>query len=223
MILLKTFVIGDTHGCCKTFKDLLKKANPNLEKDKLIILGDYIDRGDESWEMLKVLRLLQERFGKEHVVLLRGNHEQMAIDFILKEDSNYLYNGGKKTIESLVQNGEELDNYLEFFMGLPLFYEDEQFIFVHGGIRPGVNIASQNENDLLWMREEFYCQPNETGKTVVFGHTPTNFINGGYKPLKVHNNIAVDTGCVYGGCLSALEIHEGKIIRIYQSSARLAS
>ena len=72
---MKKFVIGDVHGNYEELMDLLDKINPNLRQDKLIYLGDYIDRGPQSYKVIRFLIDLQNKYGKEHVVLLRGNHE----------------------------------------------------------------------------------------------------------------------------------------------------
>ena len=87
---MKTYVIGDTHGCLDEFERLLAKIKPNLDEDRLIMLGDYIDRGSKSYEMVQTLLKMQADYGREKVVLLRGNHEQMAIDYYSKGDKSYL-------------------------------------------------------------------------------------------------------------------------------------
>ncbi|CAA7603212.1 phosphoprotein phosphatase [Acididesulfobacillus acetoxydans] len=220
---MKTFVIGDTHGCFGEFEDLMTKLGPNLKSDKLIMLGDYIDRGPQSWEMLQEIIHLHETYGESHVILLRGNHEQMAIDFLLSQENSFLFNGGNETLTSLKRHNGSLEHYLDFFTNMALYHEDEDFIYVHGGIEPGVSMPNQKQEVMLWIRDEFYGYPNTTGKTVIFGHTPTLFINNGHTPIRMHNNYALDTGCVYGGCLSALEIDQGQISHVYQIESKRAS
>ena len=88
------------------------------------MLGDYIDRGPDSYRTLRRLIELQETFGKQRVILLRGNHEQMAIDYLQHGDSIFLYNGGKVTLADFSKNGDALANYLSFFKQLPTFFED---------------------------------------------------------------------------------------------------
>jgi serine/threonine protein phosphatase 1 len=201
----------------------MKKINPNVKEDKLVMLGDFIDRGEQSWELVNEVKTMQEKYGSDHVVLLRGNHEQMAIDYVLHNDINWLHNGAHSTLESFKRNNDSIENYIDFFMGLPLYHEDEKFIYVHGGIKPGVSMSKQKENDLLWIRDEFYSIPNTTGKIVVFGHTPTISRWSKSQPVWLDNNLALDTGCVFGGALSALEIENGKVLRIHQTESRRAS
>lgn len=161
---MKTFVIGDTHGCYDEFLSLIESMNPDLRKDRLVMLGDYIDRGLKSWEMINEIIWLHKIYGRRNVILLRGNHEQMAIQYINRNNENYLFNGGYETIRSFKDHGDSIENYEAFLLGLPLYYEDEFFIYVHSGIRPGIHISNQAEEDLLWLREEFYRNEIQLGR-----------------------------------------------------------
>ena len=211
---MKKFVIGDVHGNYEELMDLLDKINPNLRQDQLIYLGDYIDRGPQSYKVIRFLIDLQNNYGKEHVVLLRGNHEDMAIENI-EHGRIDCFNGYDITFMDFIKNNDSIENYYEFFKGLPLYYEDESFIYVHGGIRPGIAMERQEKNDLLWIREEFFKSSLTFIKPVIFGHTPTNNIIGTYSPFIKKDRIGIDTGIVYGGRLTALEIHDGKIVNIH--------
>lgn len=193
---MKTFVIGDVHGSYDQLQNLLNKIRPNLRQDRLVMLGDYIDRGPDSYLTVRSLMELQNTFDSSHVALLRGNHEQMAIDFIQDGCSAFLWNGGEKTLKDFGRNGDDLANYISFFKTLPPYFEDEHFVYVHGGIRPGISLCQQAEEDLLWLREEFYLNPMTGEKTVIFGHTPTCNINGTWHPFITDGCIGIDTGCV---------------------------
>lgn len=222
---MKTYVIGDIHGCFAQFQKLLEVIKPDLRNDRLIMLGDYIDRGPNSYLTLRKIIHLQKEFGNQHVILLRGNHEQMAIDYLNTPTylSNWSWNGGASTLKDLQKHGDDLANYKDFLQGLPLYYEDEHFIYVHGGIRYGICLDEQKESDLLWLREEFYRNPASEKKPVIFGHTPTRTINGAWKPYIHRNRIGIDTGCVYEGFLSALELVEGEIKTIIQVGKKEAA
>lgn len=217
---MKTLVIGDTHGCLDELQILLDSAAPNLTNDRLILLGDYIDRGPKSYELLEYLQVLQNTYGRNRVVMLRGNHEQMAIDYMNKYDSNWFWNGGKGTVRSFSNKQSNINDVVKIFESLPLSFTDNHFIYVHAGLRPGINLKDQRASDMLWIREEFYQSSFDFGKTVIFGHTPTSYINGKYYPVVMRNKIALDTACVYGGFLSALEIEEGYITRTYQVASQ---
>ncbi|TJX14584.1 serine/threonine protein phosphatase [Tissierella creatinini] len=214
---MRKFVIGDIHGCYEDLQELLGKIKPDLRKDKIIFLGDYIDRGKDSYSVIKLLKGLQEKHGKNHIVLLRGNHEQMAIDNI--EGGYYRsFNGFDTTVRDFKRNNESIADYLDFFQSLPLYHEDEDFIYVHGGIKPGVSIDQQSESDLLWIREEFYDSKTSFEKPVIFGHTPTHHLTGAWVPFIKEDRVGIDTGCVYGGHLTAIEIRSGQIVDIYESN-----
>ena len=215
---MKTFVIGDIHGCFDQLQTLLEVIKPDLTKDRLIMLGDYIDRGPNSYLTLKKLIDLQKEFGDYHVVLLRGNHEQMALDYLHnpKYLSSWRCNGGKSTLEDFRKHGDDLANYEAFLQGLPMYYEDECYIYVHGGIRHGIRLSEQKESDLLWIREEFFMNPVSEKKPVIFGHTPTQTSTGLWKPYIHQNRIGIDTGCIYGGFLSAVVLEDGVIKDIRQ-------
>ncbi|MDP4127457.1 MAG: metallophosphoesterase family protein [Bacillota bacterium] len=215
---MKTFVIGDIHGCFEQFQKLLEVINPDLSIDRLIMLGDYIDRGPNSYLTLQKVSNLQKEFGDHHVVLLRGNHEQMALDYLHNPNyrSHWRWNGGDATLADFQKHGDDLANYEGFLQGLRFYFEDDHFVYVHGGIRQGIRLSQQKASDLLWLREEFFLNPVSEKKPVIFGHTPTRMITGAWKPFIHQNRIGLDTGCIYGGFLSAAVIEEGVIQEIRQ-------
>lgn len=213
----RTLVVTDIHGCYTELRKLLKQAKYNGKKDKLISLGDNIDRGEQSWEVVKYLQCLQERHGKENVVLLKGNHEDTlveALDYTYLKGWNAI--GGTKTSNSYKEHNKSIYGDLSWFRDLPIYHEDENFYYVHAGFKPNVAIKDQSEGDMLWIREEFYESKFDFGKTVIFGHSPTLLIYGCLEPIRFGNNICIDTGCIYNGRLSCLEIVEGEITKVYQ-------
>ena len=200
----KFFAIGDIHGNLLHLEQLLEKIKPalNQEKDTLVFLGDYIDRGPASKGVVDLI--LQLRKDLPHVVCLKGNHEDMLLDWVLngKNYDLYLYNGGGATITSYSQDNEFKlpQEHLDFFTSLLLYYETENYIFVHAGIRGGIPLEEQDPHDLIWIRDEFILSPHDYGKTVVFGHTPLQRV------FIAPNKIGIDTGAVYGGTLTCLEL-----------------
>jgi len=214
---MKKFVIGDIHGNYKELNELLSKINPDYHNYELIFLGDYIDRGPDSYHVIKLLIALQKKYGKDHIILLRGNHEQMAINNI-NSGCIDCHNGYDATYKNFIRNKDSVTNYLDFFNNLPLYYEDDNFIYVHGGIRPGISLKKQKDIDLLWIREEFYKSTTKFNKTVIFGHTPTKCINSKWEPYIKSDRIGIDTGLVFGGHLTSLEIENGKLIKIHQTA-----
>jgi serine/threonine protein phosphatase 1 len=200
----KFFAIGDIHGNLSHLELLMEKIKPalNPQRDTLVFLGDYIDRGPDPKGVVDFI--LQLRTELPHVVCLKGNHEALFLDWYLngRDYDLYLYNGGGATIKSYSQGGELKipEGHLDFFTSLRLYYETEQYIFVHAGLRGGVPLQEQDPHDLVWIRDEFILSPHNFGKVVVFGHTPLQ------KVFVAPDKIGIDTGAVYGGALTCLEL-----------------
>jgi len=206
----RIFAIGDIHGCVSKLNQLLEILPINWERDYLVFLGDYIDRGESPKKVVdKVVEL--KRAYPQRVVTLMGNHESMFLDFLAgKGISTFLYNGGSATLKSYYI-GDKLEipeEHLKFFKELKLLVETEDYIFVHAGINPYKPISEQDEEDLLWIRGSFYRYQGSLPKTVVFGHTPFN------EPLVKDDRIGIDTGCVYGGSLTAVMLPEKKFFQV---------
>jgi serine/threonine protein phosphatase 1 len=199
-----TYVIGDIHGCLGPLQKLLDKVGPRPE-DELIFIGDYVDRGPQSKEVVDYLLGLSSR-----CVFLLGNHEKMLLDFLAGEDQDlYLANGGQATLRSY---GGDPDNIPEahrrFFQNLQPMYETGGFLCVHAGIRPMVPLPEQTLRDLVWIRQEFYQFVGKFPKPVVFGHTPMRQV------LMAEDRIGIDTGCVYGGKLTCLRVPQREIVQV---------
>lgn len=201
----KIFAIGDIHGCYDRLKALMEKIPIDCSRDALVFIGDYIDRGPHSVEVVDYLIQLKNRFPE--VIFLKGNHEDMLDKFLNGSDrSTYLLNGGQQTLDSYLTKPVQSESFpipsdhMEFFKSLRLFYETEEFIFVHAGLRPRVPLESQNTEDLLWIRDKFVSTKYDFGKRVIFGHTPLK------KPLVEPNKIGIDTGAVYGNALTCIQL-----------------
>lgn len=200
----KFFAIGDIHGNLSHLELLMEKVKTalNPQRDTLVFLGDYIDRGPDSKGVVDVILQLRKEF--PHVVCLKGNHEALFLDWHLngKDYDLYLYNGGGATIRSYSQEGEFKlpQEHLDFFTSLRLYYETERYIFVHAGLRGGIPLQEQDPHDLIWIRDEFILSPHDFGKVVIFGHTPLQRV------FIAPNKIGIDTGAVYGGTLTCLEL-----------------
>jgi serine/threonine protein phosphatase 1 len=200
----KFFAIGDIHGNLSHLERLLEEIKPalNLQRDTMVFLGDYIDRGPDSKGVVDYI--IQLRQDLPHVVCLKGNHEAMFLDWVLNGNNYdlYLYNGGGATIRSYSQDGKFMlpQEHLDFFSSLLLYYETEEYIFVHAGLKAGTPLTEQDPHDLIWIRDEFILSPHNFGKLVVFGHTPLQ------RAFIAPNKIGIDTGAAYGGRLTCLEL-----------------
>ncbi|MBW2477303.1 MAG: serine/threonine protein phosphatase [Deltaproteobacteria bacterium] len=201
----RLLAIGDIHGCLFELQDLLDQVNPQTE-DRIVFLGDYVDRGPDSAGVISFLLALRDLFPQ--TVYLRGNHEQMFLDFLSGADpSLFLLNGGTETLNSY-QN-ERLwpipEAHRMFLETLDYSFETDDFIFAHAGLRPGLPLSEQSLEDLLWIRQDFLKSEYDWGKTVVFGHTPLK------APYQKNNRIGLDTGCVYGRSLTCCDVKNGQL------------
>jgi serine/threonine protein phosphatase 1 len=216
----RIYAIGDIHGHIDLLKDLAQKIADDLtarpvQNAQFVFLGDYIDRGPASNEVLSYLNTLMRRGG---AVFLRGNHEEMLMRFL--SDVNIMEEwrrfGGLETLDSYavpthrVKQGfgyaeaqEDLKNHmpqthLEFLEATLPFYECGDYFFCHAGIDPQRPLDRQNTRDLLWIRQEFLNSERQFMKKIVHGHTPVREIDNR------KNRINVDTGAYRSGILSCV-------------------
>jgi len=195
------FIIGDIHGCLGMLKTLIGKIDWHPDRDTLIFLGDYIDRGEDSKGVIDfIIELLSM---SPNVQCLIGNHESIFLSYLEGEDEElFLLNGGGATLNSYRMNGETyipLD-HISFLKSLKVIIELDDYYIVHAGFKPGVEIQEQSLEDCLWIREPFIFSDYDFGKKIIFGHTPF------YVPLLMDNKIGLDTGAVFGNRLTCLEI-----------------
>lgn len=201
----RIFAVGDIHGCLDKLISLMGILDAEPERDTLLFVGDYIDRGPESKGVVDYLIDLAGQYS--HVIFLKGNHEQM-LDLYLKGRDRlaFLANGGYATLSSYswdIQSDEKVpipEEHLDFFRNLRLCYETEAYIFVHAGLKSNIPLEEQDEWDMLWVRDEFIYSDFDFGKRVIFGHTPFR------TPLIFDNKIGIDTGAVYGNKLTCVEL-----------------
>ncbi len=212
----KYIAIGDIHGCFHSMKALLEKLEPFYDR-QFVFVGDYIDRGPGSKQVVDYLLEFRERVD---CVFLRGNHEQMLLDALHHNKKDlWFMNGGRATIESYESEGREMklpDSHKEFYENTRLYYDTENYFFVHAGLSPARTIADsiEDENEVqefLWERSHLNAFETPWEKTVVFGHTPRP------KPIQKENMIGIDTGCVFDrvgyGKLTAVKLPEEEFLQ----------
>ena len=203
---MKIVAIADVHGELKKLKKLVKECDINFETDTLVFLGDYIDRGKDAAGVVAYVRDLQKKH-PDNVVCLMGNHEDMAIN----EISWWAFNGKSATVKSYYKKygnsaRYRLNSDIAWFRRLPLYYETEDFVFVHAGIDPSKPLKDQDPQYLLWAREDYLYDPRRFDKMVISGHTPSlsMFTEENDKPYRtIANNLVIDTGACFGGALTA--------------------
>jgi serine/threonine protein phosphatase 1 len=196
----RLLAVGDIHGCLEQLKCLMARVRPR-DNDQFVFLGDYIDRGPDSRGVIDFLVDFRKRYPS--TVFLKGNHEEMLLDYLQgKNTLLYMANGGWETLKCYETEAgiKVLPEHLDFIESLQLYYELESFIFVHAGLRPGVALEDHDERDFLWIRGEFLDSDYEFEKTVVFGHTPLS------DPLQERDKIGLDTGAVYGRHLTCCDV-----------------
>ncbi|MFC1797338.1 metallophosphoesterase family protein [Pseudomonadota bacterium] len=230
----RLYSIGDIHGRL----DLLQNLHRMIEDDAcdfaggkvLIYLGDYIDRGEQSKEVID--HLLKSPLPGFETVYLLGNHEQTLLDFLEypKAAASWLSFGGRACLASygveinLKYKYKEIseirdilkeklpDNHLDFFHSCKLFHVEGSYCFVHAGIRPQVPLGEQRNEDLLWIRDDFTNSHHIHDHVVVHGHSISQQVQ--FLP----NRIGIDTGAYQTGVLTALVL-EGKQQRLLQTGA----
>jgi serine/threonine protein phosphatase 1 len=228
----RVFAFGDIHGCPEELGALLKAIDLGAE-DTVIFIGDYVDRGPSAKDVLEILIDLKDRH--PNTVFLKGNHEDMMLAFLGMPGhygESFLYNGGFATLESygldesLLFDDTALDlvmdrlprSHLDFLQKLETSHLRMPYLFVHAGVHPLRGLEDQEDEDMLWIRQEFIANPHALGHTVIFGHTPVRdlLIDLPYK-------IGLDTGLVYGGKLSCVEFTEGRCFQISRGSRKVTS
>jgi serine/threonine protein phosphatase 1 len=225
---VRVYAVGDIHGRADLLDALLERIEADCARHPSsspieIYLGDYVDRGSESKSVLE--RLATEGH-RRHRVFLKGNHDPFITDFIKSPSilEAWQHIGGLETLMSYgirpTMNADAAtrsrlaadfdrvlpDSHRRFLGSLKSSFECGDFFFVHAGVRPGVALSKQRDEDLLWIRQDFLLCEEDFGKTIVHGHTPV--LDPDVRP----NRINIDTGAYATGRLSCLVL-EGETIR----------
>lgn len=227
------FAIGDVHGQINLFQEMLTHWNEATQQ--LLLIGDLGDRGENPKACFVLANELVEEKG---AIWLKGNHEEMLLDFLEHPEDNYdlyLLNGGMQTLETFLHPGLN-DEYSpteiamlmishyptlkERLKNLPLYFEWGDFVFVHAGVDLSKkDWKKTNPRDFVWIREPFHTMKNKTGKTIVFGHTLTPALYGDNKTTDLwiqDNKIGIDGGAVYGGALHGVVFDSEKLLQDYK-------
>ncbi len=206
---MRTLAIGDIHGCSTALASLLKTIQPAAD-DQVVFLGDYIDRGPASREVIETLLAPGRSYSP---IFLRGNHEVMILE--AREDplkaNLWQSYGGLETLFSYGANYQPHwapfipDRHWDFFARTRKFFETKGQIFVHACLDPELDLDQQPDWLLFW---EFLerLQPHKSGKRIVCGHTPQR--SGEIKDIGFA--VCIDTGPAVGGWLTCLEVNSGK-------------
>jgi serine/threonine protein phosphatase 1 len=222
----RLYAVGDIHGRLDLLDRMLgiieeDGASREPAQTALVFLGDYVDRGNDSKGVVDRLTSgLPEGIA---AVFLKGNHEDFLLSFLDEPVSglNWLHNGGETALMSYGVNSGAIndaiwqgkrglveaaalfrsqlpEDHLRFYRSLKLSYRAGDYFFAHAGVRPGVVLDRQTEEDLIWIRGEFLNYPYDFGAVVVHGHTPARL------PQDLHNRIGIDTLAFHTGKLTAV-------------------
>ncbi|HSF63145.1 MAG TPA: metallophosphoesterase [Paracoccaceae bacterium] len=232
---MHSYAIGDIHGhldLLRAAHDRIADDQARHGPGQVVHLGDLVDRGPDcrgvvDWLMAGIA-------GGQDWVVLKGNHDRMCSLFLaappaqdprLRGDLSWLHPriGGAETLASYgVRSAADRpvaavhadavvavpQAHRDFLAGLPVWHRANGCLFVHAGIRPGVPLAEQTEDDLLWIRDIFLDDPRDHGALVVHGHTAID------RPTHYGNRLNLDSGAAYGGPLSVVVIEGGRVFHL---------
>jgi serine/threonine protein phosphatase 1 len=225
---IRVYAVGDVHGRADLLAQLFSEIDADLKAHPApqaiqVFLGDYIDRGPDS---RGVLDLLIERSRRHEMIFLKGNHEVIVEEFLRNPGSfaTWRHVGGIETLLSygirlsfnpdaaeqimLAQRFAEVlpPAHRQFLGSLKPSFSCGDFFFVHAGVRPGVPLSQQADEDLFWIRDEFLDSKEKFEKIIVHGHNPVT-------DMEFHSNrINIDTGAFVTGRLSCLRIESGEAL-----------
>lgn len=222
------YVVGDVHGSVDKLDTLLGRIDDDIARHpgvsgKVVFVGDYIDRGEASADVLRFMADVTTAY-PDRLVGLIGNHEQMLLDFLSDPTGSakrWIRYGGLQTLASFGVGaglttdsrgaGDLLDaagdlmeamgqDLVDWISNLPLSWSSGSLWVVHAGADPSVSMDAQKPKTLMWGAETFLETERQDGQWVAFGHQPFE------APFAEAGRIAVDTGAVYGGKLTAARI-----------------
>lgn len=224
------YAVGDVHGMLELLDDLLLEIEADAANlgipARVVFLGDLINRGPDSRQVIERLLAGPRRYDDEWLVL-RGNHEQSLLDALQSEaEFEKFLQKGVLTLQSYGLGRKDMtrkglraalpDTHRNFLENLPLTCRTKEFLFVHAGIRPGTKLDNQRPEEMMTLREPFLSQAGDLPWTVVHGHTPTPGL-----PVIAAGRIGVDTGACLSGVLTAAVVEFGKAPRFLAAKSRI--
>lgn len=241
--MMRIYAVGDIHGQYEMLLEAhdrieADRARTGDRDAQVVHLGDLTDRGPDSNAVIS--HLIEGIENGAPWVVIRGNHDKMFADFLrggryadhrLRIGLDWLNPqlGGDATLasygveQSLLRRKSRIqadaaeavpEKHVAFLESLPLYYETPDLVFVHAGIRPGLPLRDQIEEDLIWIRDEFLYDTRDHGKLIVHGHTPVQ------APMHCGNRVNLDTGAGFGRALTAA-VFEGRRVWILNANGRI--
>lgn len=216
----RLLAISDIHGNLEKFEDLIDGIELSKE-DRLVILGDNVDRGPQNVQT--VFRIMELKEQGYDIVTLMGNHEDMLIHYIEKYDTvdelmygmdgrTAAHNGTLDTFKEYMELSEnDKKRFLNEIKSYEYYYKQWDYLFVHAGVMSGTPLEHQNIDDLMWIREGFTDRLSHgLPYVVIFGHTPTKYLNqdSKFKIWRGADKIGIDCGASFGGKLACLDVFD---------------
>lgn len=221
----RTIIVGDIHGCIDEFNELLDKLSYDKDSDRLILLGDLVDRGPDSKAVVQLAR-------KMDLECVMGNHEHKFMKWFRSSVGAQSILGHKSYYNELS------DEDINYIARMPYYIKLDNIIIVHAGLRAGISLANQNKDDLMYIRymdeeSKFISlkKINKFGKEELGAHFWTEFWQGPESVIYGHNVhsytdplieepvpgaicYGIDTGCCFGGRLTALILETKEIVQV---------
>lgn len=220
---MKTFAVGDIHGRWEALKQVLEKSKFDYASDKLIVLGDIVDGGYRTYEVVEELLKIN------NVVFVIGNHDEWWMNHMSSgwAEEIWIQQGGANTLKSYGASVKEADRitdnslidtsnlripvtHQDFFNRAVYYHVEEGMLFVHGGYNIKLGVENTKKFDLVWDRELIkFAKTNKIPewKKVFVGHTTTQLINGMTEPIQYNNLFCLDTGAGWNGKLCIMDVH----------------
>jgi serine/threonine protein phosphatase 1 len=206
----RTIAVGDIHGCADALRTIVKLIKPQKD-DTIVTLGDYVDRGPDSCDVIEQLIDLSRQC---QLVALRGNHEQMMLDGC-KRTSDFplwIINGGDTTMKSYGERDPRRlpKRHMQFLKATPLYHETQTHLFVHANYDEHKPMELQDPEVMIWRRLDD-CMPGRhcSGKVAFVGHTIIYD-----DPFDLGHLVCIDTGCFAGGALTAMDVNSREIWQV---------
>jgi len=216
---MRRYAIGDIHGCAKALRGLIEAIAPQAT-DELVFLGDYIDRGPDSRDVIEQVIDLRSRC---RVVALRGNHEIMLAGVVFRKlnPEVWLGSGGHATVTSYGGDIRKIpQHHRAFLKSLRPYYESQDTIFVHAAYEPHLPMDRQADAIMYWAHLGMLLPaPHISGKRVIVGHTPQP--DG--RVMDAGHLVCVDTHCFGNGYLTAYDIDTNDAIQVNRQGHLLRS
>lgn len=241
---MKTLIVSDIHGKYIQYTRLLDQLDGDGytigHNIKLIVNGDMVDRGEDSYNVIVKTKQLQDKYGEDNVVVLKGNHEEMLLDWLDKGYMDYVCGYGANTVKSIVDGlGNIVDEepppywelnlerkyvlkyfheYITWLSQLPTYYESEEIIVVHAGVKGKPEHWSHNRDSIhTWGRDTHKVIHNTTEKPIICGHTPTRNYHGTDNIYYASNEVIyIDGGVSMGGQLNGVLMNGRHVEKVYK-------